>query len=299
MPTDLARLAREVRHAREGPEVTAPTTAAPDSSPANGGTDAGGAGPEEGQAPDTTTGNDTGEQHQQPPKPRERTERVRSASRDDDAVRDSDDDDGGDGDAGQGKGGKKDWRIDDLPPGAQDLIKNLRKEAGTRRTEAAEQKKAAETATQQAKAVDEKFASAVEAFTKALGLTPDADEPERSPEELLGDITSKYQQKTVELAVYKGAAAAGGDPDALLDSRGFLTKAFALDPAGEGFDTAIAEAIRDAVDSNPKLRAAEPERPAVPSGGDFGGGPADRNDPDEWSVDDFRRERNKARGSSY
>jgi hypothetical protein len=272
--------------------VTAPATDAPTTAPDPGGD---GEGTVEGQAPDTAQ---TGSTAPAPGK-RPGQEHVRSASRDDDAARDDtptgdvDDDPVGDKAAKAGK----DWKVDDLPPGAQKYIADLRKEAGTRRSEAAEAKKAADAAGKKATATDEKFASAVEAFTKALGLTPDADEPERSPEELLGEVTSKYQQSRIELAVYRAASAAGADPDALLDSRGFLTKAFALDPAADEFDTSIADAIAEAVESNPKLRAAEPYTPpAVPSGGDFGGGPAERNEPDNWSVDDFRRQRRNASG---
>lgn len=223
------------------------------------------------------------------------SQRARTSSRDDDAP-DPDAADHDDRDDRGAKAAGKDWRVEDLPEGAQKLIADLRKEAGTRRTEAGEAKKAADSATKAQQATDEKFASAVEAFTKALGLTPDTDDAEpRSPEELLGEVTTKYQQKTVELAVYRAAAEHGADPEALLDSRGFLTRAFGLDPAADDFDSAIGDAIGAAVESNPKLRAAVQETPAAPSGGDFGGGPAERIGPDEWTVDDFRRERQQAR----
>lgn len=290
--------------------MTAPITT--DAAPA---TDGGGA--SSGQAPGTTTstsspagpgdtGTGTTDQGDAPRGRRAPTERVRSATREDDAPTDHHDTDAGDGDGDGGddkKAGKAvkagDWNIDDLPPGAQKLISDLRKENGNRRTEAGEAKKRAEQAEGKAKAGDERFASATEAFMRALGLTPEPDEPERSPEELVGELTTKYQQKTIELAVYRAATAAGGDPEALLDSRGFLAKAHALDPTADDFDEAIADAIGDAVDANPKLRAAPAyEPPATPSGGDFGGGPAEPLGPDEWSVDDFRRNRNNGRGNT-
>lgn len=268
--------------------MTAPTPTAPAAAPAEGA-------PADTGTPDSTgTGADSGTPDTTATpavaRPREpRPERVRSSSREDDAPADSDDNQP----AGKAS---SDWKVEDLPPGAQKMIADLRKEAGTRRTEAGEQKKAADAAQKQAQAVDEKFASAVEAFTKALGLTPDNDEPEKSPEERLGEITSQYKQKTVELAVYKAASHAGGDADALLDSRGFLTRAFAMDPGAEDFDAQIAAAIAEAVEANPKLRAVEAYvAPSAPSGGDFGGGPAERNDPDDWSVDDFRRLRSEQR----
>lgn len=208
--------------------------------------------------------------------------------------------DAGDSDAGDGEQGRKagDWRIEDLPPGAQKLIGDLRKENGTRRTEAADAKKAAQAAEKKATDGDERFAKATQAFMTALGLTPEPDEPQRSPEELLAEATTNYRNTRVELAVFRAAAAHGADPEALLDSRAFLTKAHALDPSGEDFNTAIAAAISDAVDGNPKLRAEAPARPAqqAPSGGDFGGGPAGPPGPEEWSVDDFRRARRNERG---
>jgi hypothetical protein len=281
--------------------MTAPTADAPTAGPAGGeGVDPG------GQAPPASTSDPAGpgaDSTGGSGRRRDTTERVRSASRDDDAPQDhtgdGDGTDDGDDTGKPGKPGKSDWKIDDLPPGAQKYISDLRKEAGTRRTEAAEAKKAADAAAQKAAAGDERFANATEAFMKALGLTPEPDEPERSPEDLLGEITTKYQQSRIELAVYRAAGAYEADPDALLDSRGFLSKAHALDLSADDFEDAIAEAIADAVDSNPKLRAApafEPA-PAAPSGGDFGGGPAGRSGPDEWSVDDFRRNRNQGRGA--
>lgn len=282
--------------------MTAPTTDAAPGGVTEGQapTDTGQVDPGRTSTDSSSSGGDAGSKEDGGPRGRRApTERVRTASRDDDAPQDTDG--AGDGDAGKGgKGeGGKEWRIEDLPPGAQKLIKDLRTENGSRRNEAAEAKKAKEAAEQAAKAGDERFANATEAFMRALGLTPEPDEPERSPEELVGELTTKYQQISVELAVYRAAKNHDGDPDALLDSRGFITKAHALDPAADNFAEAIAQLISDAVDSNPKLRAA-PAEPgqAAPSGGDFGGGPAGPVGPEDWSVDDFRRERNnKGRGS--
>jgi hypothetical protein len=72
----------------------------------------------------------------------------------------------------------------------------------------------------------------------------------------------------VELAVYRSAAKAGADPDALLDSNTFLKSLGDIDPK----DTAaVTKAIETAVKSNPKLAAA----PAAPgaSGPPIPGGP--------------------------
>lgn len=306
--------------------MTAPTTAADTAPAGDAGTTATGTGT--GPAPTTATGTTAADTAGTETTTRTTTRREtgRTASRGDEAPRDPDTAGKGDdtaakagtaakGDAagaagkGDGKGdattddgddkagdAAKDWRVEDLPAGAQKMIAELRKENGTRRAEAAEQKKAADAATKKAVLSDEKFASAVEAFTRAIGLTPEPDEPERSPEERIGELASSLKHTKVELAVYRSAAKHGGDPDALLDSRGFLTKAFALDPGADDFDKAIGDAIGAAVAANPKLRTVAPEKPvktAVPSGGDFGGGPAGSTGPDNWSVDDFRREINK------
>lgn len=278
--------------------MTAPVEAAPATGTAG---EQGG----EGQAPDTTGGQnagpgdysrdaDAGKGKRAP------GERVRSASREDDAPRE---DDGPDLDVETGRkaaGAKgEDWRMEDLPPGVQKHIKELRAENATRRTESTESKKAREAAEKRATDGDDRFAKAVEAFTKAIGLTPEVDEPQRSPEELLGEAQSNYKNARVELAVFRNAGEHDADPDALLDSTSFMKAVRELDPTADDFADQVADAIADAVERNPKLRA-ENERQSLfdqaPSGGDFGGGPAERSGPDEWSVDDFRRARKDGRG---
>lgn len=260
-----------------------------------------------GQAPaDTGAGSDSLAPTFRPP---HRSERVAAAGRD------ADDTDSSTGDAGStageaGKGqapasGSDDWSMGELPKGAQDLIKDLRRENGARRTEVGEQKKATQKATKAAEealskatASDEKFASAVEAFTRAIGLTPEV-EPETQvpPEQRIEQLTTAYKERTVELAVYKSAAEHGGDPNALLDSRGFLTKVHALDPGADDFDAKVAEHIAAAVAANPKLRAAAQEAiAAAPSGGQFSGGPAEDVGPEDMSVEELRRRRAELRG---
>lgn len=273
--------------------MTAPisTTAAPaaEGTPAGGdaASTAGGQAPPAGNPADTTGA--TGAPKPPGGSPAKRTEQVRTASREDTGPTGDDPaDDTTASTEGQAPTGD-DWRIEDLPPGARKHIESLRKEAGKNRTEA---NKAKEAAT----AADERFAGAVEAFMGALGLTPPAETEAVPPEQQLADITKAYRERTVELAVYRAAGAHDGDAEALLDSRTFLRKALALDPAAEDFHAKVAEAIAEAVQENPKLRAAQPApvEQAAPSGGDFRGGPAATPGPDEWGVDDFRRERHKA-----
>jgi hypothetical protein len=77
------------------------------------------------------------------------------------------------------------------------------------------------------------------------------------------------RQTQVELAVYKSAGKHGGDPDALLDSRGFAQAIAKLDPASPEFAASVEKAVKEAVEANPKLaaKAVEPAKPAVPAGG--------------------------------
>jgi hypothetical protein len=77
------------------------------------------------------------------------------------------------------------------------------------------------------------------------------------------------RQTEVELAVYKSAGKHGGDPDALLDSRGFANAIAKLDPASDTFNADVEKAVKTAVEANPKLAAKQPEpvKPQVPAGG--------------------------------
>ena len=109
------------------------------------------------------------------------------------------------------------------------------------------------------KAADERVA----AVLKAAGLTPDGKE---DPAEQLKAAAAKADQATakardtaVELAVYKSAGKAGADPDALLDSRGFLSQVADLDPEAADFRDKVTTAIKAAVKANPKLAAEAPK----------------------------------------
>ncbi|MGW7514788.1 hypothetical protein ACWGJ2_04270 [Streptomyces sp. NPDC054796] len=108
---------------------------------------------------------------------------------------------------------------------------------------------------------------------KLLGiLDPSKAGQQATPEELTQQLSTAQEQArstAVELAVYRTAREAGGDPDALLDSRQFADAVAELDPT----DTAaVRAAVEAAVAANPKL-AAQPAGP--PRGGaEFGGPPS-------------------------
>lgn len=145
--------------------------------------------------------------------------------------------------------------VSKLPQWAQTLISDTRKEAGDARIQAKEQ--AAEEARQ-------KLANEI---GKALGLVKGDEKVD--PEKLAADLQASQAetlQAKRELAVYRGASAAGGDPDALLDSNSFLRSIESVDPT----DTEkITEAIKAAVKNNSKLSMVP--RAGSKSGGDVGG----------------------------
>ncbi len=119
---------------------------------------------------------------------------------------------------------------------------------------------AEKTAKERAAAAEKKHQDSLDAIAVALGLKPDpktdtAAQAAQTAKER-DDANVVARAATVELAVYKAAGKAGGDPDALLDSRTFLAKLAALDPAASDFADKIATAIKDAVKDNPKLGTA-------------------------------------------
>lgn len=145
---------------------------------------------------------------------------------------------------GDQKGDQKDsgqapQKVEDLPDWAQKVIRDARKDAGDSRTAA---KKAEQ--------------DLVQRLGKSLGLIKD-DEP-ADPAKLTEALTTAQtaqRQAQVELAVYRVAGKHQGDPDALLDSRSFLTKVAALDPTADDFAAKVEAAVKATVNANPKLRA--------------------------------------------
>lgn len=127
---------------------------------------------------------------------------------------------------------------------------------------AKDNKSASETATAQQQ-------STLDTIAKALGLKTDDADPAKLAAQLAAKDTEARQSK-VELAVYRAASTHGADPAALLDSRGFLNSVNDLDPSGKDFNSKVSDAIKAAVEGNPKLKVTPPG-PAR-SGGEFPGG---------------------------
>ncbi|MFD6415995.1 hypothetical protein [Streptomyces sp. NPDC060194] len=206
-----------------------------------------------------------------------------------------DDDAGGTGDDTEGTSGKDDKPKPKAPARKQAdedpaaTIARLQKELRAANGESAKARTTAKKA-----AADEARAEIVQELGKALGLVQDDKDTPPDPAELTRQITAAqaaHRETAVELAVYRGAARHGADPDALTDSRAFLASIKGLDPADEGFAKAVQAAIKKAVDDNPKLKTA-PAAPARASG-DFNGGAGGSSEPQ--SIDEIRAARRKRR----
>lgn len=131
----------------------------------------------------------------------------------------------------------------------EDEVKKARNEAGKSRINAKQT------------AADEARAELAQTIGKALGLVEDETV---DPAKLLEQVTASQaqaHQATVELAVFRAADAAGGDPVALLDSRAFLEKVAEIKPDDSA---ALTAAITAAVGDNPRLgKASAPVQPGM------------------------------------
>lgn len=98
--------------------------------------------------------------------------------------------------------------------------------------------------------VKKEFAQAI---GKALGLVEDEPVDPVKLTDSLATSQAEAKQARVELAIFRAANAAGGDPAALLDSSSFLKSLDSIDPSDSA---AVTEAIAKAVEANPRLGAA-------------------------------------------
>ena len=103
----------------------------------------------------------------------------------------------------------------------------------------------------------------LDAVLIALGLKPD---PKTDPAATaaavakeLADTRDENRELRVENALYKLAGKAGGDVDALQDSRGFMKQLADLDPTAADFEKSVGDAVKAAVKANPKLAANAPQ----------------------------------------
>lgn len=148
----------------------------------------------------------------------------------------------------------------DDPKAAQAEIERLRRENGSERVNA------------KAQAAEDARKELAQTIGKALGLVEDESIDPAKLTESLTTSQAEAKQARVELAVFRSAAAAGGDPAALLDSSSFLKSLDAVDPSDAA---AIQAAVAKAVADNPRLGAAtDPRQPAPnPAQGASANGP--------------------------
>lgn len=175
------------------------------------------------------------------------------------------------------------------PAAAKAEIERLRKENGAARTNA------------KAQAAEEARKELAAELAKILNLNA----PETDPAKLADSLTeatkaqAEAKRAQVELAVFRNAGRAGGDPDALLDSTSFLKT---LDGIDSHDAAAVEAAIKEAVSTNPRLGAAGGIRvPAPnPAQGTSGAGPVgatqlSRQDVERLAADGKHTEIEKAR----
>ncbi|MFF7234407.1 hypothetical protein [Streptomyces sioyaensis] len=164
--------------------------------------------------------------------------------------------------------------------GGQDpaaTIARLEQELAAARAEAGKSR-----VTAKQKAADDARQELAQQIGKALGIVKD-DAP-ADPAQLTQQLEaeqSKARTTAVELAVYRTARDAGGDPDALLDSRSFAAAIADLDPT----DTAaVKAAVEQAVAGNPKLAAVQQPAGPARSGAEFSGPPAQGVSPQQFAA---------------
>lgn len=144
---------------------------------------------------------------------------------------------------------------DDLPEWARKSLEKANKEAA-----------AARIAAKQAKAdADAREKSIAQSIGKALGLVKDDEEPTvdsltatlQDKDKSLSDAQAALQAQKAENAVLRYAAKHKGNPDALLDSRGFEKKLAAIDPTADDYAAQVEALVKAEVETNPSYRSAQ------------------------------------------
>lgn len=165
-------------------------------------------------------------------------------------------DQGTENEAPQGKDTKADEKSPAEKTFSADYVKQLRDEAAGRRTEVNE------------------LRATLDGIARALN--PDAGDDKPDPAKLAEQLTAKDNELRtlrVERAAEQAARKAGGDPDALLDSRAFAESLGQLDPTDKGFAAALDALVAETLDARPQYRASgqAPARSGAPIPGGSGG----------------------------
>lgn len=187
-----------------------------------------------------------------------------------------------------------DGDVASLPPHVQKMITDLRSENAKHRTKA-------KTASEEAKtAADKARADFAKQIGKALGLVEDDAPPDVNA--LMQQLTTKdgeLKARTVELALYRTAGKAGGNAEALLDSRSFLAEVGELDHSSKTFIADLESTVKDFVKKHPQFKNTAGQAPAT-SGGELNGGSGERQKKtgEDASFDDLAAARKKRRGAA-
>jgi hypothetical protein len=164
-------------------------------------------------------------------------------------------------------------------------LKAANAEAGKARTDAKKQ------------AADEARSSIVQELGKALGLIQDDKDTPPDPAKLTAEIErakNAHRETAIELAVFKGASKHSADPGSLTDSRSFMAQLGKLDPAADDFAKKVSDAIKKAVEDNPKLKTGSIAAAAAVSDFTGGDGQPDKATPAD-DIDKIRAARRKRR----
>ncbi|WP_433235511.1 hypothetical protein ACQPYK_25465 [Streptosporangium sp. CA-135522] len=201
-------------------------------------------------------------------------------------------------------------KVDDLPAWAQAELRRARNDAVKYRTQLQNADKQAEQLAPAGPSPEEIAAQAkaelAQQIGKALGIVEE--EKPVDPKDMIDRLTTErdstakerdaerelHRRALRELGVHRTALKHGADGDALLDSRSFLRSIKELDPNADDFSTVLAERIQQAIEDNPKFKAASLSGPPARSGGEFTGGPGGRSsDPEQMTTEDFRAQRRR------
>jgi hypothetical protein len=167
--------------------------------------------------------------------------------------------------------GQRENGADELPSWAQRELKKLRDEAAGNRVKA---KETADALTKFRSEQEQREQEQRQRLAKALGLVNDDEPP--SVDELTKQLEASNSTATeaqnaaratrVELAVFRAAAAANVDANALLDSRSFVSQIVGLDDTAEDFSGKVNALIEKAAEQNSryKLKREDPTQPAPP-----------------------------------
>ena len=113
-----------------------------------------------------------------------------------------------------------------------------------------------------------------DALAVALGVKqapPDPRQLTAERDQALAAVAQRdaaIREHQLEAAVLRHAGRHGGNGAQLADSKTFMAKVAGLDPASDSFGDDLGDAIRGAVDSSPRFRAAGPAAPAARPAGD-------------------------------